>query len=261
MINWHPVVIVGARAFFAAVFLIILRLIFPAPKGLKNPPFPFWAAAFANAFTILAFVIANKLTTSANAVLLQYTAPIWTALLGWWLIKEKPRWEHWGALVLVIGGLLFFFKDGLGSGTILGDGVGVISGVFAASFMVFLRMTKDGNPRDAMLMSHIICTVISIPFIFLYPPTLTFSSVAPILYMGIVQQALAAVLFSFGIKRISAIQAMLIASLEPILNPVWVFVVMGEKPSSAAFIGGGIIIFAVMTSSIIEKQREIGIRL
>jgi len=149
MIDWHPMIIAGARGFVAAIFLIVLRIIFPVPKGTKTPAFPFWAAAFANAFTILTFVTANKLTASANAVLLQYSAPIWTALLGWWLIKEKPRWEHWGALVLVIGGLLIFFRGGLGSGALLGDGLGALSGIFAGIFMVFMRMTKDGNPRAA----------------------------------------------------------------------------------------------------------------
>ena len=261
LIEWHPVVIAGARSLVAAVFLLVLRQLAPAPKGVKTPPFPFWASAITNTFTMLAFIIANKLTTSANAILLQYGAPIWAALLGWWLIKEKPRWEHWGALGMVIGGLLIFFRDSLGSGALLGDALAVFSGVLFGANFVFLRMTKDGNPRDTLLMAHVLSVVISIPFVFLHPPVLSASNLTPILIMGIVQQGLAAVIFAYGIKRVSAIQGMLTATLEPICNPVWVLLVVGEKPSAAAVIGGGIIVAAVLFSSIIGSQRKAGKRL
>ena len=258
MIDWHPMVIAGTRAFGAAVFLIVVRMIFPVPKSVKGLAFPFWASAITNSLTVITFVVANKLTASANVVLLQYSSPVWTALLGWWLIKEKPRWEHWGALVLVAGGLLIFLHDGLGSGSLLGNGVAVSSGIFVGFNMVFLRMAKEGNLRDALLMSHVLTTVISIPFIFLYPPTLSASSVLPIVYMGPIQQGLASIFFAYGIKRVSAIQAILTATIEPLCNPLWVLLVIGEKPSFQAIIGGGLIFAAVVSSSIIGKQREAG---
>ena len=256
LVDWHPLVIAGTRSGIAALFLLIVRFFVPPSEGVKNPPFPFWAASFLNAFTMISFVIANKLTASANVILLQYGAPVWAALLGWWLIKEKPRWEHWGALVLVITGLLIFFRDGLGSGSLLGDGIAVFSGMLFASYTVFLRMLKDGNPRDALLMSHVVTAAMGLPFIFFFPPVLSVSSVLPILYMGTVQVGLASILFAYGIKRISAVQAMLTATLEPVCSPLWVFLVIGERPSVSALIGGGIIISAVVVSSVIGKRRE-----
>ena len=262
LINWHPVVIASLRSLVAVLFLLIVRLISPPPKGVKNPPFPLWAGAFANAFTMLLFVTANKLTTSANAILLQYGAPVWAALLGWWLVKEKPRWEHWGALVLVIGGLLLFFRDslGLGSGAFMGDELAVLSGVTFGAHSVFLRMMKNGNPRDSILLSHLICFIAGLPFIFLYPPAFSVSSVLPLVYMGVIQIGVAAVLFSYGIKRISAVQAMLTATAEPVLNPLWVLIVTGEKPSHAALAGGAIIVIAVVASSLVGMRRETGIQ-
>ena len=265
LVDWHPVVIAGTRGFVAAVFLILVRFIFPVPKNTvkKSSTFAFWASAFAHAFMVITFVSANTLTAAANAVLLQYSSPIWTALLAWWVIKEKPRWEHWGALILVIGGLLIFFRDGLGSGALLGDALGVISGVFIAIHVVFLRMSKDGNPRDVLLAAHIIAFVVSIPFIVLYPPELTVSSVWPILFMGLIQQGVASLLFAYGIKHLSAIQAMLTSTIEPLCNPVWVLLVLGERPSVSAIIGGGLILIAVVFSSIVgnqRKQREINRR-
>jgi drug/metabolite transporter (DMT)-like permease len=102
----------------------------------------------------------------------------------------------------------------------------------------------------------VISAVICVPFLFFYPPNLSAATIAPILYMGIVQTGMASLLFSYGIKRINAIGAMLTAMIEPVLNPIWVLVVIGEKPSAHAAAGGGIIIAAIAASSIIGKRRE-----
>ena len=256
LLPWHPLVISGARCFLAAIFLLCARIVSPPPKGTKNHPFPFWAGAIAYSLTMITFVIANKLTTSANAIVLQYGAPVWAALLSWKLIKEKPHWEQWGALILVIGGLILFFRDGLSSGAFLGDMIAIFSGIVFGANSVFLRMMKDGNPRDSMLMAHVITAFVSIPFIILYPPSLSVSTVLSILYMGLLQIGLASLLFAYGLKRISAIQAMIIAILEPVLNPLWVLIITGEKPSAAALTGGIIILTAILASSIIKRRRE-----
>jgi len=258
LLNWNPIVIAGGRSLIAALFLIIVRLISPPPKSVKNPPFPLWAGAIVYAATMLLFVTANKITTSANAILLQYGAPVWAALLGWILVKERPRWEQWGALVLVMGGLLLFFRDDLGSGALFGDTLAAISGICFGAHTVFLRMMKDGNPRDCLLLSHMITAVVSIPFMILYPPALSASSVLSITYMGTIQIGIAAILFSYGIKRISAVQAMLTATAEPILNPVWVLLITGEKPSLGALSGGAVILLAVISSALVGLRREAG---
>ncbi|MDR3171649.1 MAG: DMT family transporter [Treponema sp.] len=268
LMSWHPVIIAASRSGIAVLFLLGVRLLFPR-KGAnkntlfgKNHPFnrrtlfPILAGGLAYAATMLSFVIANKLTASANAVLLQYSAPIWAALIGWAFIKEKPYWEHWGALVMVMGGLFLFFKDGLTGGSALGNGIALLSGIFFGANSVFMRMQKEGNPADSMLLAHILCTAAGIPFLFFFPPVLSVPSVSAILFMGIIQIGCASLLFAYGIRRITAIQAMLTAMIEPILNPVWVFAVTGEKPSASAVLGGSIIVAAVMVSSIIGKRRE-----
>jgi drug/metabolite transporter (DMT)-like permease len=210
---------------------------------------------------MLTFITANKLTTSANAIMLQYSAPIWAGLLGWILLREKTRWEHWGALVLVIGGMILLFRDGLvhpGAGklSLAGDILAVVSGMLFGAHSVFLRMMKEGNTSDSLLAAHVISAVICFPFFFLYPPGLSAASALSILYMGIVQIGVASLLFSYGIKRISAVGAMLTAMIEPVLNPVWVLAVTGEKPSAHALAGGGVIIAAIAASTIIGKRRE-----
>jgi drug/metabolite transporter (DMT)-like permease len=107
-----------------------------------------------------------------------------------------------------------------------------------------------------MLCAHIITAVFSIPFFFLYPPAVTAPALLAIGFMGVFQIGVASLLFAYGIKRITAVQAMLTAMVEPVLNPVWVLLVTGEKPAASALLGGSIIMAAVAASSLIGKWRE-----
>ncbi|MDR2245118.1 MAG: DMT family transporter [Treponema sp.] len=267
LLDWHPILIAGARSSLAALVLAAVKFLKPRRVTAKTPPLSICAGGCAYAATMLLFVIANKLTAPANAILLQYSAPIWAAMFGWLLIHEKPQWEHWGALVLVMGGMAFFFKDSLvlagGSGgmlprSFLGDGIAVLSGVCFGLNSVFLRMMKDGDPADAMLLAHIITAAFSVPFFFFYPPTVNPGTLLAAAFMGVFQIGLASLLFAYGIKRVPAIQAMLTAMIEPVLNPLWVLLVTGETPATSAIAGGGIIVAAVAASSIIGKRRETG---
>jgi drug/metabolite transporter (DMT)-like permease len=274
LMDWHPILIAGARSFLAVLVLMSAKFLkrrAVKTKGSENPgpPLYIFAGGCAYASTMILFVIANKLTASANAILLQYSAPIWAAMLGWVLVKEKPHWEHWGALALIMGGMVLFFKDslvlsdslllsgGLAGGVFLGNCVAVLSGVCFGANSAFMRMLKDGDPADAMLLAHIITAVFSIPFFFFYPPVMNASSLLAISFMGIFQIGFASLFFAYGIKRVTAVQAMLTAMIEPVLNPVWVLLVTGEKPTASALLGGCIIVAAVAASSLIGKRREI----
>jgi drug/metabolite transporter (DMT)-like permease len=262
LISWHPVLIAGVRSFVAALFIaaaeLIGRIVRRRGGGrfkAKNRPLLLAAGGLAYAATMILFVIANKLTSSANAILLQYSAPVWAALLGRF-IGEKPRWEHWGALALVMTGLLIFFHEGLGGGSLLGDGIALLSGLTFGANSVLMRMQKEGNPSDSMLLAHVMTAAFCVPFLFLYPPAFTLSNTAAVLFMGTVQIGLASLLFAFGIRRIPAVNAMLAAMLEPVLNPLWVLAVTGEKPAPTALLGGALIVAAVFASSVITGWRE-----
>jgi drug/metabolite transporter (DMT)-like permease len=117
-------------------------------------------------------------------------------------------------------------------------------------------MQKEGNPMDSMLLAHIVTGLCSIPFFFIVPPRIDLPNMGIILFMGLIQIGAASLLFSYGIKRVTAIQAMLTAMIEPVLNPVWVLLVTGERPSLSALLGGGIIVTAVVISSLIGNRRE-----
>jgi drug/metabolite transporter (DMT)-like permease len=264
IIDWNPLVIAGLRSLIAALFMLLLRGVtrqrgaggsFAALKSaLKSGPF--WAAGLSYSATMILFVIANKMTASANAILLQYGAPVWAALLGWLLAGEKPRAGHGIALVMVMAGLFLFFRDGLVSGAHTGDLIAVLSGVCFGANSVFLRMGKDGDPAGAMLLANMITAVFCLPFVFIYPPSLSPGPIGAILFMGILQIGLASMLFSYGIQRIRAVEAMLIAMIEPVLNPVWVLLVTGERPAPSALAGGAIIVAAVAVSSLVGGRHS-----
>ncbi len=252
MIDWNPFAIAGVRSFIASlVILAFLR----KPKIYWS--FPQVAAAVANAVTMLLFVAANKTTTAANAILLQYMAPVFTAFIGAALLKEKTRTEHWVAIFFVAVGMTIMFANKFDGGQLFGDIIALMSAVTFSLYFVFMRMQKEGSPLESNLLSQWIaagvCLIVSL---FLPMPQFTQKSVAAILVLGIVQIGIPSILIAYAIKRISAVSANLIAVIEPVLNPVWVFLVLGEYPGINAITGGAVILFAVTGVSMISARRS-----
>jgi len=265
LIEWNPLVIAGARSFLAAIFLIIFRAITERnkPNEQKKPlsPLVLWGGAACYAFTMLLFVTANKMTTSANVILLQYASPIWAALLGWLIIKEIPNWKQWVSVALVGCGMFIFFSNNPGSqvrseGALIGDILGFVSGVGMAGTSVFMRKAKDHSPIDIVILANLMTAAVTIPFFIIYPPVFSSTNILIILFLGIIQIGVAAALFSYGIKKVTSVQALLISAIEPVLNPVWVLLVIGEVPAPTVIIGGAIIIAAVLFSSIPGRRNK-----
>ncbi|MFQ3548056.1 MAG: DMT family transporter [Termitinemataceae bacterium] len=275
LIPWHPLVISGSRSFIAFLFILIVRVLQrprfsrgnTTKKGYKL------LGALSYGATMILFVVANKLTSSANVILLQYIAPVWAALLGWGIGGEKPRKEHWYALAAVGIGLLIFFSEDLFAGffhsttispeeisshiqtSILGNIIAILSGITFALYSVFMRMEKDGSPEDTILIAHLGTFLVCVPLFFLHPPAPSPVAVSSVLGLGIFQIGLASLLFAYGIRRVTAVQSMLTAVVEPVMNPVWVFLVTGEQPGLSTLTGGGVILLAVILSSIYGMRR------
>jgi len=252
LVDWNPFAIACGRSLVAAVFLLI---------WIRKPKFTFSGAqigaALASTSTMLLFIYANKATTSANAILLQYGAPIYTAILGAIFLKEKPKAEHWLAFVAVAVGMALFFMGDIGGGGLAGNIAGVASGLTFAAYLVFMRMQKDGSPLESNLLAHILTATIGlIVALFLPAPRITGTALLAIGALGVFQIGVAAILLSWAIKRVSAIQGSIISGLEPVFNPLWVFLVLGEKPAPNALAGGAIIITAVVVSSLVTARRE-----
>jgi drug/metabolite transporter (DMT)-like permease len=251
MADWNPFAIAGSRSLLASLMIL---------AWLRRPKFNFSmpqiAAAVANALTMLFFVIANKTTTAANAILLQYTAPVFTAFLGAWLLKEKTRPEHWVSIVFVMAGMAIMFADKIGGGA-TGDAIALLSAVTFSLYLVFIRMQKNASPLESILLSHWIVAGICLLASFFQPlPQLSAKTAAAILVLGILQVGIPSFLIVYAIKRISALSANLIAVAEPVLNPLWVFLFLGERPGLNTLVGGAIIISSVAAASLVGARRR-----
>lgn len=239
-VDWNPLAIAGARSLIgAAVIALVLG------RQLRfDGSFAQIGGAVAYASTVVLFVIANKLTTAANAILLQYTAPIYVALFSPWFLGERASRRDWLILLVILGGMVLFFLDDLDPHAYVGNLVALGSGVSFAWLTLFLRRQKDGFPLPSLLLGNLLAGLIGLPFMFQSMPST--ASWIGLLLLGVVQLGLPYILYALALRQVTAVEGILIPMLEPVLNPVWVFLLMGEKPSSWAIVGGAIILGAVI---------------
>jgi len=252
LIDWNPFAIAGMRSFIASIVILIY---------IRRPIFTFsfsqMAAAISYAVTMILFVTANKTTTAANAVLLQYTAPVITAFLAVPLLNEKTKPEHWFAIFFVGLGMIIMFIDDLGGGRLLGNSIALMSAFSFSLYFIFLRMQKDSSPFESVILSHWITAIgCLIASLFMPLPHITLKSATAMLILGAIQMGIPSILISIGIKRISALSANLIAVIEPVFNPIWVFLFVGETPGVNTIIGGSLIIISVTAVSVISARRR-----
>jgi drug/metabolite transporter (DMT)-like permease len=238
-VDWPPLAVAGGRGLVAAVFLALtnrrLRFTFSRIQLL---------AAAAYAACTISFVTATILTTAANAILLQYTAPVWIALFGAWFLGERATRGDWLTIAVVLGGMALFFADGLELTHTLGNVIAILSGVAFAAMTIALRRQKDGSPVESIILGNALAFVIGLPFMVgqSLPSPIGW---AALLTLGVVQLGCSYWLYARAIKHVTALEAVLIPVVEPILNPVWVFCVRGERPSSWALAGGALVLGAV----------------
>lgn len=239
LIHLSPMSIIGARA---ALSLVLLALY------MKKPKFTWSLAQIGAALGIAGaqffFVLATKQTTAANAIFIQFAAPIYVALLGWWLLGEKVKAIDWLSIVAIVVGLFFFFQGDLDSQGVWGNINALLSGIALAFFMVFMRMQKDGSTIESIFLGNALCTLTCLPFLFGERPEL--SDWAALAFLSLFQMAIPFVLLSISIKHLKALEAIVIQTLEPIFNPVWVFLLIGEKPSPLALLGCSLVFATVL---------------
>lgn len=249
LVSWNPMAIAGLRSFIAVLVLLAY---------VRHPrftwSFPQMGGAIAYAVTVTLFVLATKLTTAANAILLQYTAPIYVALLGAWFLGERAEWFDWIIILILIGGIALFFLDHLTVGNLLGNGFAILSGISFACLVLFLRKQKNESPIGSIILGNLLTSLVGLPFMFESMPGAL--SWAGLLFLGVVQLGLSYVLYSEAIKHSTALEAILIPGIEPVLNPIWVFLILGEVPGKWALVGGAIVFVSVTTRSVIAALRK-----
>jgi len=239
-VAWPALAVAAGRGIVAAGFL---SLCCGRKLHFTWTPVQIGAALAYAACTVL-FTLANKMTTAANAILLQFTAPVWVALFGAWLLGEPTRRSDWATIATVLVGLGLFLYDGLQLQNIAGQLVALASGVAFAAMTILMRKQKASSPLESIILGNVISFFIGLPALWTAPALPPVGWLALSL-LGLVQLGLAYLFYSRALPHVTALEAVLIPIVEPILNPIWVMLVVGEKPSPLALAGGALVVGAV----------------
>ncbi|HYZ85740.1 MAG TPA: DMT family transporter [Bryobacteraceae bacterium] len=244
------------RSGVAALALLLLL-----PEARRRPDLRAIPVGLAYAATMLLFVLANKLTTSANSIFLQSTAPMYILLLGPWLLKERigPR-DLAVAATVALGLSMFFIGEERAVATapdpITGNVLAATSGLSWALTVVGLRLLERGGDRNgsvtALLTGNVIVFLLGLPFAI--PASLALGDLAIVLYLGIFQITVAYVCLTRGLREVPAFQAATVLLLEPALNPLWTGIFLGETPSAWAIAGGALILTATLVNTYLAAR-------
>lgn len=254
IINWSPVTINGVRSIFAAiVMLIFMKATHHKIKCNKVV----LAAAVSNVVMNLTYVYATKITSAANAVVLQFTMPIFIIVFSVIFLKKKPQKAEIVTCITVFAGIVCFFFDGLTAKGMLGNILAVISGAtYAVIFMQ--KAIPNSDFESSALLGQLMSAAISIPFWF-FESSVTVTDIWAVALLGTVQMGLSYVLLSIGLSSVSPVTASLTSTVEPILNPVIVAIFYGERigPLSlagAAMVIGSVGVYNVLKAKEVKKQ-------
>ena len=211
---------------------------------------------------LILFVVATKKTTAANAIFLQYTAPVYVLILEPLLYKEKFRRRDLITVAVCVGGMSLFFVGQLKPDDLEGNFYALASGVCFALFFLLLRHSKarDVNRASSAIYGNLIVVLICAPAFFgAWQRGITAADFARVSYLGVVQIGFAYLLFTLAMARgVRSLDAGIIGYVEPVLNPIWVFLFIGERPSGWAIIGGAIIIASVIVHMLSEAGTKTG---
>lgn len=223
------------------------------------PTLPVALGAFAYAGTVVLFVMATRSTTAANAILLQYTAPLWVALLSPLMLREPTDRRAWISVILAIGGVLLFFVDDVSATARIGDLYGLAAGLFFGFCIIALRHGRDGASLRMVFWGNVLALLIGLPFWIDAMPSA--SDIPAIVALGFGQLGAGYIFFALGIRHVGALAATLVVLLEPILNPIWVAWALGEIPSVYSLGGGAIVLAALTLNSLRRRVPPAGPRL
>jgi DME family drug/metabolite transporter len=215
-------------------------------------------ASLLYAALLLLFVVANKLTTAANAIFLQYTAPVYVLLLEPWMFKERFRRADVLVVAACVAGMSLFFVGQFRPQDVAGNLAALGSGLCFAFFLLLLRHPRAAgvNRASSVIYGNLLICLLTLPSFAHVAGALTIKDALIVAYLGVVQIGVAYTLFTLGIARgVRSLDAGVVGYIEPMLNPIWVFLFLGERPSKWAAAGGCIIIAAVMAHTVAFARR------
>jgi len=200
------------------------------------------------------FTVANKLTTAANAIVLQFTAPVFVILFSLLFFRARPDRLDLGACAVILGGVLFFFLDSLSAGGGLGDLLALLSGITYAGVFLMNRL-PDSDAISSVFWGDVLSALAGLPFLVRE----TDFSAVPMLsltVLGVFQVAVAYILLTEGLKTTPPVTASLVSGVEPVLNPILVAAFYHEKVGRFALAGAAVVVVGVVGYNALKAAQK-----
>ena len=253
-VPWNPMVLSGTSSLVAggtiAVYMLAGRHALVIDKKTLCS-----GAALASTYTF--FVIANKLTTAANAIVLQFTAPVFIVILSVLFLHARFERRDLAAVLFTLGGIALFFLDQLSPGGLLGNLSAIAAGISMAVMYIINGESAGDERLSAILISQIICFLLGIPFLVVGGmPLVNGVTVGSILFLGAVQLGIPYILYAKAAEHCPPLACCLLGAAEPLLNPLWVFLFDGERPGTMALLGGVVVIVTITAWTALGGKKE-----
>lgn len=248
-VECNALALAGSRSAIAALTIFLLmprtRLRFTAVNLV---------GAIIYTTVVVLFVVANRMTTAANAIFLQYTAPIYIAVFGAALLGESTTRLDWVLIALAQAGIALFFLDRLSFDGWWGNLCALASGLAYAGLTILLRKEKDGSPAECVLAGNVLTAIVCLPFTVTARPSA--GSWLGLLALGVFQLGIPYWLYAIALKKVRALEASLVCIIEPVLNPLWVLLFLGERPQPWALVGGALVLTTATARGVLTYKRS-----
>ena len=252
LIPWNGFAVAGMRSLIAALTIGAYMLITRRRYTFNRKTL---VAGFFAGSVYTCFTVANKLTTAANAIVLQFTCPVFIVIFSAVFFKQKIRKKDLAVVIATLLGIALFFFDQLKPGYILGNFVAIAAGMFMAGMYIAVG-NIDGDERFSGIVNGQLFTfLVGLPFIISTRPQFTAAATASILILGVFQLGISYILYVKASAYCPPLACCLLGALEPLLNPVWVLIFDGERPGVFALIGAVIVVVSITLWSIFGKDK------
>ena len=252
LIPWNGFAVAGMRSLVAGVTIYIAMRLLGFRYVLNRETL---LAGFFSGCTYLCFTVANKLTTSANAIVLQFTSPVFIILYSALFFHKKIRKPDLAAVLCTMAGIALFFFDQLKPGYILGNFVAIAAGMFMAGMYVVVGEIEEAERFSGILNGQALTFLVGLPFFLVTKPALTPTALTALVTLGVFQLGLSYVLYVKASRYCPPLACCLLGAVEPLLNPVWVFLFNGERPGIFALLGAVVVIVSITLWSIFGKEK------
>lgn len=254
LLPWNGFAVASLRSLLAGLTIAVYMLIKRHPFVLRKETL---LTGMLAGSVYICFAVANKLTTAANAIVLQFTAPVFILIFSALFFRQKVRRPDLAVVLIVLAGITLFFFDQLGPSTVAGNFVAIAAGMFMAGMYILVARLDPVARFSAIVIAQAFAFLVGLPAVIVTRPVLNTVTVFSILALGVFQLGISYILYVKATATCPALACCLLGAVEPLLNPVWVLLFDGEKPGVFALAGGVIVIFAVTAWCIWDgKEKE-----